>query len=88
MIDKVNLNRLIGQALETEKRVIKKEVPEVNEVQRKEDVVEISQEARKALEADFEDLSRKVKEIKEQIARGEYEVNAEKIVEGFRKFIA
>ncbi len=88
MIDKVNLNRLIGQALETEKRVRKKEVPEVSEVQRKEDVVEISQEARKALEADFEDLSRKVKEIKEQIARGEYEVNAEKIVEGFRKFIA
>ena len=88
MIDKVNLNRLIGQALETEKRVRKKEVPEVSEVQPKEDVVEISQEARKALEADFEDLSRKVQEIKEQIARGEYEVNAEKIVEGFRKFIA
>jgi len=88
MIDKVNLNRLIGQALETEKRVRKKEVQEVSEVQRQEDVVEISEEARKALETDFEDLSRKVQEIKEQIARGEYEVNAEKIVEGFRKFIA
>ncbi len=88
MIDKVNLNRLIGQALETEKRVRKKEVPEVSEVQRKEDVVEISSAARQALETDYEDLSRKVKEIREQIARGEYEVNADRIIEGLRKFLA
>jgi anti-sigma28 factor (negative regulator of flagellin synthesis) len=87
MIDKVNLNRLIGQALETEKRVRKKETPGVSEVQRQEDVVEISKAAREALRTDYEDLSRKVAEIKEQIARGEYEVNTEKIVEGLRKFL-
>ncbi|EDP76530.1 flagellar biosynthesis anti-sigma factor FlgM [Hydrogenivirga sp. 128-5-R1-1] len=86
MIDKVNLNRLIGQALETEKKVKKKE--QVSEVQRNEDVVEISQTARKALEADYEDFSEKVKKIKEEIARGTYEVNPDKIVEGFRKFFS
>jgi len=84
MIDRVNLNRLIGQALEAGKRVRKKE--SVSEVRRSEDVVEISEPARKALEADYEDLSLKVKKIKEEIARGTYEVNTEKIIEGFRKF--
>jgi len=84
MIDKVNLSRLIGQALETEKRVKRKE--SVSEVRGSEDIVEISEPVRRALEADYEDLSLKVKRIKEEIARGAYEVNAEKIIEGFRKF--
>ncbi|RLJ71572.1 anti-sigma-28 factor FlgM [Hydrogenivirga caldilitoris] len=84
MIDKVNLNRLIGQALETDKRVKRKE--QVSEVQRNEDVVEISQTARRAMEADYEDITEKVKKIKEEIARGEYEVNPDKIIEGFKKF--
>ncbi len=84
MIDKVNLNRLIGQALETEKKVKKKE--EVSEVHRNEDMVEISQTARKALSADYEDLSEKVKKIKGEIAKGTYEVNPDKIIEGFKKF--
>ena len=86
MIDKVSLSRLIGQALESDKRVRKKEVPEVKGAQSREEVVEISKEAREALRGDYEDLSKKVKEIKDQIARGEYEVNAEKIIEGFKKF--
>ncbi len=85
MIDRVNLNRLIGQALETEKKVKKKESTQVNEV-RQEDIVELSQTARKAMETDYEDLSQKVKKIKEEIARGTYEVNPEKIIEGFKKF--
>lgn len=84
MIDRVSLNRLIGQALEAGKRVRRKE--SVEEVQRSEDVVEISEAARKAMEADFEDLSLKVRKIKEEIARGTYEVNTEKIIEGFKKF--
>ncbi len=84
MIDRVSLNRLIGQALEAGKKVRRKE--SVEEVQRSGDVVEISETARKAMEADFEDLSLKVRKIKEEIARGTYEVNAEKIIEGFKKF--
>ncbi len=88
MIDRVNLNRLIGQALESDKRVKKKEVPEVKGAQNREEVVEISREAREALRGEYEDLSKKVKEIKDQIARGEYEVNADKIIEGFKKFFA
>ena len=88
MIDKVSLSRLIGQALESDKRVKKKEVPEVKGAQSREEVVEISKEAREALRGDYEDLSKKVREIKDQIARGEYEVNAEKIIEGFKKFFA
>ena len=86
MIDKVNINRLIGQALETDKRVKKKETSSANEVQRNEDIVEISNVARRALEADYEDLSEKVNKIKGEIAKGTYEVNPEKIVEGFKKF--
>ena len=86
MIDRVNINRLISQALETEKKVKKKEVSQVGGVSESQDVVEISDTARKALEADYEDLSEKVRRIKEEISKGTYEVNADKIMEGFRKF--
>ena len=86
MIDRVSLNRLINQALEADRKVRKKEVSEVREVQREEGMVEISSAARRALEADREDLSLKVQRIKEEIAKGTYEVNAEKIIEGFKKF--
>ncbi|WP_457600206.1 flagellar biosynthesis anti-sigma factor FlgM [Hydrogenivirga sp.] len=86
MIDKVNLNRLIGQALENDKKVKKKEVSGVSEVQRNENMVEISIAARRAMEPDYEDLSEKVNKIKNEIAKGTYEVNPDKIVEGFKKF--
>lgn len=86
MIDRVSLNRLINQVLESDRKVRSKEVSEVKEVQREESVVEISEEARRALEVDLEDLSQKVQRIKEEIAKGTYEVNAEKIIEGFKKF--
>ncbi len=86
MIDKVNLNRLIGQALQTEKKVKKKEA--VSEVKKAESLVEISETARKALEADYEDLSQRVRKIKEEIVKGTYEVKPEKIVEGFKKFFS
>ncbi|MDQ7038920.1 MAG: flagellar biosynthesis anti-sigma factor FlgM [Aquificota bacterium] len=86
MIDRVSLNRLISQALESDRKVKRKEVPEVREVQKGDSVVEISEEARRALEVDLEDLSRKVQRIKEEIAKGTYEVNSEKIIEGFKKF--
>ncbi len=86
MIDKVNLNRLIGQVLETEKRVRKKETGEVGEIRGKEDIVQISDAVRKSLETDYEDITEKVKKIKEEIAKGTYEVSPEKIVEGFKKF--
>ncbi len=86
MIDRVSLNRLIDQVLETERKVRKKEVAEVGEVRREESVVEISPEVRKALGSDLEDVSKKVQRIKEEIAKGVYEVNAEKIIEGFKKF--
>jgi len=86
MIDRVNINRLISQALETDKKVRRKEAAQVGEVSGSQDVVEISNAARKALEADYEDLSEKVKKIKGEIAKGTYEVNADKIIEGFKKF--
>ncbi len=88
MIDRVSLNRLINQALEADRKVRKKEVSEVREVQREEGMVEISSAARRALEADREDLAVKVQRIKEEIAKGTYEVNAEKIIEGFKKFFS
>jgi anti-sigma28 factor (negative regulator of flagellin synthesis) len=86
MIDRVNLNRLIGQALDTGKKVKKKDVSEISEVQRNEDIVEISQTAKKAMEAEYDDIAEKVKRIKGEIAKGTYEVNPDKIIEGFKKF--
>ena len=86
MIDRVNLNRLIGQVLEQGTKVNRKDVPEPETIQKASDIVEISQEARKALEMDQEDITEKVRRIKDEIARGTYEVNTDKIVEGFRKF--
>ncbi len=85
MIDRVSLSRLINQALEADRKVRRKEVSEVKETQGK-NMVEISPEVRRALEADYEDLSKKVQAIKEQIAKGTYEVNVDKIIEGFKKF--
>ncbi len=86
MIDRVNLNRLIGQALELDKKVKKKDVSKAEATQKGSDVVEISERARKALEMDQEDITEKVRRIKDEIARGTYEVNADKIIEGFKKF--
>ncbi len=88
MIDRVNLNRLINQALETENRVRRKEVRPTNEeTQQPQDMVNISQAARTALRMNSEDFSQKVERIKQDIAAGRYEVNPEKIVEGFKKFM-
>ena len=87
MIDRVNLNRLINQALETENRIRRKEVRTNEEAQQPQDVVNISQEARAALRMNSEDFSQKVERIKQDIAAGRYEVNPEKIVEGFKKFM-
>ncbi len=78
MIDRVNLNRLIGQALEGDRKVKRKEVSRVESPQPGENVVEISDRARKVLQMDY-DLTEKVKRIKDEIAKGTYEVNADKI---------
>jgi anti-sigma28 factor (negative regulator of flagellin synthesis) len=86
MIDRVSLSRLISQALESDRKVRRRDLSEVREVRQEGSVVEISSSVRRALEADYEDLSKKVQRIKEEIAKGTYEVNAEKIIEGFRKF--
>ncbi len=86
MIDKVNINRLINQALTSENKVRKKE--EVSETQspRSGDVVNISQEAREVYSSEgLQDVSNKVAQIRDQIANGSYVVDADKIVEGFKK---
>ncbi len=87
MIDRVNLNRLINQALEQERRIDRGErVERSQSPPENRDVVRISEEARRALQANYEDLSQKVGQIKSQIAKGDYEVNTDKIIEGLRKF--
>jgi len=89
MIDRVNLNRLISQALETDKRIRRKEeVAQTSGTDNNRDIVDISEAARKALEVDYRDLSNKVKRLKEEISRGTYEVSADKIIEGLKKFFS
>lgn len=79
MIDRVSLSRLVNQALETESRVKRKDPSPESE--RKEDIVEISEVAKRAF------LSAKVERIRNEIAKGTYEVNTDKIIEGLRKFL-
>lgn len=89
MIDRVNLNRLISQALETDKRIRRKEeVAQTSGADNNRDIVDISEAARKALEVDYQDLSNKVKRLKEEISKGTYEVSADKIIEGLKKFFS
>ncbi len=84
MIEGVNLSRLIGQALELDKKERK---AQRGEVSKKEPVVSLSEAAREAQRIDSEELTQKLERIKKEISNGTYEVNADKIVEGLKKFI-
>ncbi len=84
MIDGVSLNRLIGQALDLEKRERKSQK---GGVEREEPMVNLSEAAREAQRIDSEEIGRKLERIKQEIANGTYEVDTDKILEGIRKFI-
>jgi anti-sigma28 factor (negative regulator of flagellin synthesis) len=84
MIDGVSLNRLIGQALDLEKKERKNQRGGIGE---EKPVVNLSEAAKEAQRLDSEELTQKLERIKREIANGTYEVNTDKIVEGIKKFI-
>ncbi len=85
MIDGVNLNRLIGQALELDKK--EKKSQRGGETPREEAMVNLSSAAQEARRIDSEETAQKLERIKREIAQGTYRVDAEKIMEGLKKFI-
>ncbi|MFN3598120.1 MAG: flagellar biosynthesis anti-sigma factor FlgM [Aquificaceae bacterium] len=83
MIDRVELQRIIGYIADVEERK-KTQAQEKKEEAVK---VEIPQELRNTQKADYEDLERKVEGIKDQLRRGSYEVSPEKILIGLEKYL-
>ena len=86
MVNRIELSRLIGILLETEKRKTEKEQEKT--LSRPEDKITLSKIAQELSKNDVEekDYENKVKELKEKIERGEYEVNDEKATKGLIEF--
>ena len=84
MVDRVNLSKLIDYILQPNKGERKAD----REVRDREDIkVSLSEAVRILENANVEEnYKKKVEEIKEQIRKGEYEVNEEKIKEGLERF--
>lgn len=86
MVNRIELSRLIGILLETEKRKTEKEQEKT--LSKPEDKITLSKIAQELSKNDVEekDYENKVKELKEKIERGEYEVNDEKATKGLIEF--
>jgi len=86
MVNRVELSRLIGILLETEKR--KTEKGRENTANKIEDKVTLSKIAQELSKNDVEDkdFEKKVKEIKEKLGKGEYETSDEKVAKGIIDF--
>ena len=84
MVDKVNLLKLIDYALQPSKR----ERKETAENKGREEIrVSLSKAVHILESTNVEESDRKkVERIKEQLERGEYEINEEKIKEGLERF--
>ncbi len=84
MIDRVELQRIIGYVAELEER-------RKREVKEKEDQgvsVELSQRLQKGEVVNYEALSKKVESIRSQLQKNAYEVSPEKILQGLEKFLS
>lgn len=85
MIDRVELQNIIGYIRELEERKSK-------QVQEKEEgqsvSVELSHRLQGGQEVNYEYLSKKVESIRSQLQKNAYEVSPEKILQGLEKFLS
>ncbi len=84
MIDRVELQRILGYIVEVEEK-------KKSKVQRREEdegvKVELSEELKNSQKVDYEDIEKKVESVKEQLQKGTYEVSPEKILTGLEKYL-
>lgn len=85
MIERIELQKVLGYITEAEERKNKRAEDRKN---REEVRVELSRELRNTQGVDYEDLSKRVEQIKQQLERGAYEVSPEKILKGLEKFLS
>ena len=82
MIDRIEVQRILGYLVEAEE----KKKAKVQEKRDEEGVkVELSKELKNSQKVDYEDIENKVESIKEQLQKGTYEVSPEKILTGLEK---
>ncbi|MDW8032680.1 MAG: hypothetical protein RMH93_03945 [Aquificaceae bacterium] len=84
MIDRVELQRALGYTVELEERKRR----QAEERSGEEEVrVELSEGLKGPRHMDYEDLSKKVEDIRQQLEKGAYEVSPEKVLKGLEKFL-
>ncbi|MCS6958140.1 MAG: flagellar biosynthesis anti-sigma factor FlgM [Aquificaceae bacterium] len=85
MIDRVELQRILGYIAEAEERKSKQkeEKKELEAVK-----VEVSEALKSSESVDYENLNKKVREIKRQLEENTYQVSPEKILIGLEKYIS
>ncbi len=85
MIDRVDIQRIIGYITELEERK-RKQVQEKEESQGVS--IELSQRLQKGGVVNYEDISKKVEGIRSQMQKNAYEVSPERILQGLEKFLS
>lgn len=87
MVNRVDFQRVFNYGMETEER--RKRQPE-GQVGGEDVRVDLSQSQglRFSKGVDYEDLSRKVEDIRRQLESGNYQVSPEKILQGLEKFFS
>lgn len=85
MIDRVELQRIIGYITDLEEKK-RRHVQEREENQGVS--VELSQRILTSQDVNYEDLSKKVERIRSQLQENAYEVSPEKILQGLEKFLS
>lgn len=85
MIDRVELQRILGYIAEAEERKSKqKEEKKELEVVK----VEVSEALKSSESVDYENLNKKVREIKRRLEENTYQVSPENILIGLEKYIS
>jgi len=85
MIDRVDIQRIIGYITELEERK-RRQVQEKEESQGVS--VELSQRLQKGGVVNYEDISKKVESIRSQMQKNTYEVSSEKILQGLERLLS
>ncbi|RMH01046.1 MAG: hypothetical protein D6699_07130 [Aquificota bacterium] len=84
MIERVELQRIINEVLEREKRKEKVSEDKGGESAK----VELSRVAKSRVSVDYEEIDKKVEAIRQKLEKGQYEVSPEKIVQGIEKYLS